>query len=273
MIATSNRWAVTRFGRLAYRIQGRASDAPPLVLLHRFRGTMNHWDPALLHALGRRREVITFDSAGIGVSEGTTPDSFEGMAEVGLSLIDALELKQVDLLGWSIGGFVAAEMTLARPSLVRRLVIAGSGPGDQTEGPAPHPKVPEIATKPTSDDEDFLFLFNANSPTSRAAGIASLERIKAAAFEHREVRAESFMRQLKAIQSWGGVRSRLKSLTLPMLITNGMFDVMVPAYGSYIMGFEAPNARVVLYPDSGHGFLFQYVGEFADEVDRFLKLS
>lgn len=262
-------YAQTPHGRLAYRVDG-AGDGPPLVLLQRFRGTLDDWDPALIALLSKQRKVIRVDNAGVGGSEGVVPPDLEGMADVALGFLDALELGVVDLMGWSLGGFVAQHLALKAPDRIRRLIIAGSGPGGAAEGPEPHPKVRETMAHGQNDEDDFLFLFFADSDTSRAAGRAHLARLAGVTDRVPAVTGPAFMGQLKAIGASPGVRDRLPQLALPVLVANGVRDVMIPAYRSYIISQEAPAAKLVLYPDSGHGFLFQYPEAFADEVGRFL---
>jgi pimeloyl-ACP methyl ester carboxylesterase len=259
----------TRFGRLAYRVDGPGGGVP-LILLQRFRGTLDDWDPSFVSALAAHRQVIRFDSAGIGRSHGEVPDSVAGMAAVASAFIEALGFTKVDLLGWSLGGIVAQHVALDTPHLVRRLVIAGSSPGGAAEGPEPHPRVGEVMTRPVSSEEDFLFLFFTETDTGRAAGKAHLERMKAIPDRGPAVTTESFMRQVKALTQWKGVRDRLGDLGLPVLVANGTTDVMLPAYRSYVISREAPNAKLLLYPDAGHAFLFQEIEDFVGQVDRFL---
>ncbi|WNG52007.1 alpha/beta hydrolase [Archangium minus] len=260
----------TPFGRLAYTLDGEDKGVP-LLLVQRFRGTIDDWDPRFVSALAARRRVIRFDNAGIGRSSGQVPDTIEGMAEVALAFTRALGIERADVLGWSLGGLVAQHITLAAPAWVRRLIIAGSTSGGGAEGPAQHPRVPEVMTKPVNDEEDFLFLFFTGTETGRAAGKAHLARLNAQPQRGPLVSGESFMRQVKAISRWPGVRDRLGELTQPILVANGVSDVMIPAYRSYVISQQAPNAKLVLYPDSGHAFLFQYIEEFTDEVHRFLS--
>lgn len=259
----------TPFGALAYRQDG---DGPglPLLLCQRFRGTLDDWDPAFLGPLATHRRIIRFDSAGIGGSGGSVPDTLEQMAQVPLALLDALGIAEVDLLGWSLGGFVAQHVALAAPDRVRRLIVAGSGPGGPSEGPEPHPRVREVMAHPHNGVDDFLFLFFHDSDTSRAAGRAHLDRLAQVADRVPPISGPGFVGQLKAIGSARGVRDRLGSLTMPVLVANGAHDVMIPAYRSYIISQEAPDAKLILYPDAGHAFLFQYAEEFACEVQRFL---
>ena len=260
----------TSFGRLAWREDG-PSGGLPLVLLQRFRGTMDDWDPAFIAAISRDRQVIRFDSAGIGRSEGNVPETIAGLAAVAAEFIQRLGCSQVDLLGWSLGGVVSQQFALDFPTLVRRLIVAGSSPGPVADGPQQHPRVPQIMTKPENDADDFLFLFYPGSESAVAAGRSSLARIASMPDRGPQVSAVSFMGQVKAVLSWPGVLHRAKELRLPMLVANGAHDVMLPAYRSYVLSQQAPDAKLVLYPDAGHAFLFQHIDDFAAEIDRFLE--
>jgi len=262
----------TSHARLAYRMDG-AGEALPLLLAPRFRGTMDDWDPEFIGKLGARRPVIRFDSAGIGVSDGETPDNVADMARIALAFVDALGLADFDLLGWSMGGFVALNLAIDNPTRVRRLVIAGSSPGAITGGPPPSPRVAQVAAKEVNDKEDLAFLFFAATPSSRAAGLASLARIEAASATP-AMRKEAVMGHAKAIGAWsagqGAARPRLGKLTMPTLVAGGAADVLMPAYASFVLSQEAPNAKLIIYPNAGHGFLFQYIDEFTREVNDFL---
>ncbi len=266
------RFAETRFGRLAYRIDGQG-DGVPLLLAQRYRATIDDWDPRFLAKLAADRRVIRFDNAGVGRSGGDAPDNVTAMAEVAVALLDALEVAQADLLGWSLGGYVAQMVALNAPSRVRRLVIAGSGPGGVSEGPPQHPRVREIVTKDVVDDDDLLFLFFSETEKGRRAGRKHLELIAEQATGPNVTMAAA-LRQRKAIVSWTqgqpSARTRLGELAVPTLVANGVSDVMVPAFGSYVISQEAPNARLILYPQSGHGFLYEHIDLFTDETRRFL---
>ena len=274
MSADLVRFAETSFSQIAYRIDGDV-DGIPLLLAQRYRATIDDWDPRFIAALASGRRVIRFDNAGVGRSSGSeVPDNVAAMAEVAVALIDALGLDKVDLLGWSLGGYVAQMVALNAPDRVRRLVIAGSGPGAVPEGPAQHPHVKEVVTKDVLDDEDFLFLFFPDTAEGRAAGRAHLDLIAVDATGP-AVTMSAALQQRKAIVSWTkgepSARARLAELTMPTLVANGTSDVMVPAYGSYVISQDAPNAKLVLYPRSGHAFLFQLIDAFVGEVQRFLS--
>jgi pimeloyl-ACP methyl ester carboxylesterase len=247
-MASTLRHADTRFGALAYREDGAGSGLP-LLLLQRFRGTLDDWDPDFLRRIASGRRVIRLDNAGIGGSEGAVPETLGGMAEVVVSFLDAIGLQRIDLLGWSLGGIVAQHVALSIPGRIRRLVIAGSGPGGVAEGPQPHPKVRETMAHAENGAEDFLFLFFAGSARSRAAGLAYLGRLAAVVDRVPAVSGAAFMAQLKAIAALQELRERLSELSMPVLVANGIADVMIPAYRSYVIASEAPDARLVLYPD------------------------
>lgn len=260
--------------RYAWRRYGVAGGVP-LVLVQRFRGTMDHWDPALLDRLAAHRELIVFDNAGVGLSTGTVAPDIAGAARAAAAFIDALGLAQVDLLGWSMGGAIAQRITLDRPARVRRLVLAGTGPGGVPDAPPPPAKVWQVAARPVNDDEDFLYLFYADTPTSRAAGLASLRRIdRRLSASRAAVAAASWQAQAGAIAAWGQGRdsawARLHEIRQPVLVANGAHDVMVHAYNSYAMSQRLADAQLVLYPDAGHGFLFQHAERYAADVTAFL---
>lgn len=263
-------WLNTRRGKLA-TMQDGPDGGVPLVLLQRFRGTMDDWDPAFIKVLSADRRVIRFDSAGIGRSEGRVPETIAKMAVVVAEVVEELGLGQVDVLGWSLGGVVAQQLALDAPHLIRRLIVAGSSPGGITDGPQPHPRVPQVMSHSVNDAADFLFLFYPESETSVAAGKASLNRIAEQSHVGPAVTAEAFMAQIKAISTWPGVLHRAKELRMPVLVANGAHDVMLPAYRSYVLSQQAPDAKLILYPDAGHAFLFQEIDDFAAQIDLFLE--
>jgi pimeloyl-ACP methyl ester carboxylesterase len=258
----------------AYRTFG-APSAVPLLLCQRFRGTMDDWDPLFLDALAAARRVIIFDNAGVGRSSGESPTNIPGMADNAAAFIRALGLTHIDLLGWSMGGAIAQALTLARPALVRRLIVAGSGPGGIPGGRPMSDLVIQTATKPVNEDEDYLFLFFDGSDARRDAGRQYLSRL-----HHRAeppsppTRMETIRAMAVALRDWragqNSAFSRLADLRQPTLVANGVHDVMVGAYDSFVMSQHLPDAELVLYSDAGHGFLFQHADRFAERVNRFL---
>jgi pimeloyl-ACP methyl ester carboxylesterase len=261
----------------AYRRLGEAStSAPPLVSFQHFRGNLDNWDPALVDPLARTREVVLFDNAGVGGSTGSVPRTVTAMAHDALSFIDALELREIDVLAFSLGGYIAQELVLIRPRLVRRLVLAGTGPQGGEEMHGFTDEIFEHGSHDQPGEEDFLTLFFARSETSIAKGREFLQRISTRA-EDRDapVAVEVRDAQLDAVTTWGipdATRlNRLAGITQPVLVANGDNDRMVGTKNSYLLAERLPNARLKIYPDAGHGFLFQYPAEFAGEVERFLN--
>ncbi|KQY10042.1 alpha/beta hydrolase [Mycobacterium sp. Root135] len=257
--------------RFHYRRFGTGGDVP-LVLCMRLRGTVDHWDPELLDALAATREVVVFDNRGTNASTGTAPTTVGGLAEGGIAFIRALGLDRVDVMGWSLGGIVAQGITLGAPELVRRLIVAGSTPAGVPDQPKPSAKVGEILTHAVNDDEDYLHLFFPETERARAAGLASLRRLDVRLdASGAAVQDDTYRGQLTAVATFAGFYDRLGELTLPVLVANGAHDVMINSHATYVMSQKLPDAKVVLYSDAGHGFLFQHVEDFAHEVDRFLR--
>jgi pimeloyl-ACP methyl ester carboxylesterase len=265
-----------RFSTYAYRDFGVTSAEPPLVLLTRFKATMDHWDPAFLDALASERRVIVFDNSGVSESTGAVPTSFAQMAEGLIDFAGALKLGEVDLLGWSIGGFVGQMVALNHPGVARRLLVLGSGPGGVPGTPQIDPRVLELMVAPENGDEDYLFLFFGHNEDGRQAGLKSLRRLDFRLSRSRaSITPEAWGRQLEAIQKWasgnGSAWSRLEEIKIPVLVANGAHDVMVRSEDSFAMVKRMKNATGVLYGDSGHAFLFQHPENFGKVVLEFLR--
>jgi pimeloyl-ACP methyl ester carboxylesterase len=261
----------------AYRRFGAPSPGVlPLVMLQHFRGNLDDWDPLLLDALASGHEVIPVDNAGVGLSSGTVPRTITEMARDAIAFTDALGLTRIDLLGFSIGGMIAQELTLLRPQLVRRLVLAGTGP---QSGELMHGWINDVAALANVADnrpEDLLALFFEITPTSQQKGQEFLQRC-AARQEGRDQPASLQARdaQFDAMTEWGipdpSRLNRLAGITQPVLIAAGDNDIMIPTGNAWLMARHLPNARVRIYPDSGHGFLFQWPEQFAELVHSFLS--
>jgi pimeloyl-ACP methyl ester carboxylesterase len=260
--------------RFAHRRLGRPGGTP-VVLLNRFRGTMDDWDPLFVDALAVARPVILFDNAGIGRSGGRAPGNVTSMSEAAAALITAVADAPVDVLGFSLGGYVAQRLALSRPGLVRRLVLAGTGPG-AGEGILPsEPQVAPLRSVPRMDRSALRALFFTASPAGERAAEKMWERTHQRPDRGPEVAPESWQRQIEAIAHWSscagdGAYAELGRLTLPVLVANGSDDVMVPTVNSFVMSQLLPDAELALYPDSGHGFLSQYAEIFAARVNEFL---
>jgi pimeloyl-ACP methyl ester carboxylesterase len=262
--------------RIAYR---RVGQGDPLVMLHRFRASMDDWDPALIDALARDREVVLFDSVGVGESSGTTPTRVEAAADIAAAVTRGLGFATADFLGWSLGGMVGQALALRHPEIVRKLVLAGTTP------PAGTPEVitssPEwggVAAKPTITADDLLYLFFPADPKGVAAGRASLQRtsVRRSAVEIKTTQA-TMGAQYQAIVSFyqdeGAIFPALKTIGAPTLVVNGDADGAFPAIDSIVLAREIPGATLILYPEAGHGFLFQLPERFAADVHTFLTVS
>jgi pimeloyl-ACP methyl ester carboxylesterase len=258
------------------RFGNEATAAPALVLLQHFRGNLDSWDPALVDRLARDREVILVNNRGVGASTGVVPENVTIMARDALAFIDALGLRQIDLLGFSLGGFVAQELALLRPRLVRRLVLAGTAPQG---GPDLHRWSDEVYALATADEpgaENLLGLFFSRSEESRAKGMESIARL----FQREVDRDEptdlaTRDAQLAAITAWGipdeSKLNRLAGITQPALVANGDDDTMMRTQNSHLLAERLPDAELRIYPDANHGFLNQYPELFADDVNAFLE--
>jgi pimeloyl-ACP methyl ester carboxylesterase len=262
--------------RFAYRRFG-AGPGAPLLLVQFFMGNLDGFDPAVTDALAAGREVILFDNAGVGLSTGTAPATIAGMARDAGALADALGLAQIDVFGHSMGGHVAQQLTIDRPGLVRRLVLAGTGPRGGEGMRERKPEVSALFTaKPEPRDLMWLPVFFAPSPASQAAGRRYLDRIRGRRADDRDVpvSAATITAHLAARAEWGlqlaDGFAYLQAITQPVLVVNGHADIIVPTVNSYLLQQNLPDAELVLYPDSGHGAHFQYPGRFTRQVTEFL---
>jgi pimeloyl-ACP methyl ester carboxylesterase len=238
-------------------------------------GTLDDHDPALSDAFAIDREVILFDNAGVASSSGTVPDTIEAMAGDAIGFTDALGLETIDVVGHSMGGLVAQEVALARPDLVRRLVLVGTGPrGGEGIGALPA-WVAELFTRKYERQEDmWLPILFAPTDTSQAAGRAYVERIIARADRDAPVSDQSIAAQGAALAVYGAAKdpryTHLKGLRLPVLVVNGADDIVIPTINSYILQQFLPDAELILYPDAGHGAHFQYHELFVRQARIFL---
>jgi len=259
----------------AYRDTGGA-DAAALVLLQHFRGNLDNWDPALIDALASARRVITVDNAGVGGSTGTTPDTVEQMARDAIAFLAAMDLGQVDLLGFSIGSFVAQQVALTRPAIVRRLVLASAAPQGAAGMHGWAPEIIGAVGTPVTSPEAYLGVFFARSSSSLAAGQEAMRRIYART-EDRDAATSWATReaQYDAVCTWGipnhALLQRLSCLEMPVFVANGDSDPMILPHYSYLLAGLIPQASVKIYPDAAHGFLFQHHAEFAADVEAFLR--
>jgi pimeloyl-ACP methyl ester carboxylesterase len=248
----------------------------PLVMLQHFRGNLDDWDPALIDALASGRRVVTFDNVGVAATTGTTPSSIGQMGRDAIEFITALGVEQVDLLGFSIGSFVAQEVTLIRPSLVRRLILASSAPKGATGMHGWAPEVIQAVGGRRPNPDGKLAVFYTQSPASRGAGEQSLKRIFARVEDRDEPTSwQTRLAQYDAVCEWGipdhVLLQRVAAIEMPVFVASGDSDPMILPQYSYLLAGLIPGAEVKIYPDSAHGFLFQHHECFAADVESFLS--
>src|SRR5258705_7301345 len=263
--------------RFAYRRFGQEGVTPLLCMQH-VRGGMDHWDPSVTDGFAKNRPVILFDNAGVASSSGETPDTIDAMAEHAADFVGALGISQIDLLGFSIGGYIAQTLTIRHPELIRRLILVGTGP--RAGEPPQDPKYGEYGalTDPKTGQspiETFLYLFFRPTETSQAAGKMFWAR-RHARKEDVDVStsAQTMAAQRAAITEWRQPRgerfAELKAINQPTLVVNGHNDLMVPTINSFSLSQNIPNAQLIIYPDAGHGALFQVPALFVAHAEMFL---
>jgi pimeloyl-ACP methyl ester carboxylesterase len=266
----------TRLETYAYRRFG-SGGAPPLVFLQHFTGTLDNWDPAVTDELAGSREVILFESAGVGRSTGEVPVTIDGMAAHLLAFTDALGLTEIDLLGFSLGGMVAQQVALERPSLVRRMLLVGTAPaGGEDIMHLEKPELSRILGDPSLSGYQVLVkLFFTESESSQAAGQAFVSRLAARTEDREPLSGPNVAQaQIAAFRAWERVDGErfgeLRRITQPCLVVNGKLDTMIPVRNSYLLAEHLPDATLLIYPDAGHGSLFQFHDSFVQHAKLFL---
>jgi len=256
----------------AYRELGPKGGVPVVFFVH-LAATLDNWDPRIVDPIAEKRHVITFDQRGVGASTGTVPDTIEEAADHAYELIAALGFEEIDIFSFSMGGFIAQDLILEHPGLVRRLVLTGTGP----RGGKDIEKVAGVtyrdilrATLTRSDPKEFLF-FNRDA-AGKSAAKAFVKRLQERTIDRdRPATIKALRTQLKAIQKYGrSAPSDLSALTLPTLIANGDHDRMVPTALSEDLHRRIKGSQLIIYPNSGHGGIFQFHEKFAPVAADFL---
>jgi pimeloyl-ACP methyl ester carboxylesterase len=259
----------------AYRRWGNdTTGQPPLFLLQHFRGGMDHWDPLMTDGLAAGREVILFNGRGVASSSGQPRARIELMADDAAAAIRQLGLRQVDVLGFSLGGFVAQDLTRRHPDLVRKLMLLGTGP--RGGNPDSDPGMLEAASRPVPIVEDFLFLFFGRSEAAKQAGRAFWQRRHLRPDQDppsspavMQAQIEAHMHYLPKLDV-AAPYAHLRGIRQPTFILNGINDVMVPTINSWYMVQNIPNAQLLIYPDAGHAAQFQCPERFLQHAIQFL---
>jgi pimeloyl-ACP methyl ester carboxylesterase len=257
----------------AYRELG-ASDGVPVIFLTHLAAVLDNWDPRVVDGIAARHRVITFDNLGVGATGGSTPKTVEEMAHDAVAFIRALGFERVDLFGFSLGGMIAQAIALEEPQLVRKMILAGTGPagGDGIE------KVTRISYLDIGrglltrrDPKEFLFF--TRTPNGRGAAKEFLARLEERTNDRdKAISVRSFRAQLKAIHRWGQQEpADLSSIHEPVLVVNGESDRMVPTKNTVDLDRRLPNSELVVYPDAGHGGVFQFHQDFVKRALEFLR--
>jgi pimeloyl-ACP methyl ester carboxylesterase len=273
--AASSSQRVTGGNEIEYAYRDLGAGEVPLVLLQHFRGNLDNWDPALVDALAARRRLVAFDNAGVGATSGRTPNTVEAMAHDAIAFLEAMDLRRVDLLGFSLGSFVAQEIALIRPDLLRRVVLASSAPQGAAGMHGWAPDVIGAIGGREPNPEGYLDVFFARTETSREAGRQAAARIFGRTTDRDEPTTwQTRQAQYDAVCAWGipdhSLLQRVAAIELPVFVANGDSDPMILPRYSHLLAGLLPKARITIYPDSAHGFLFQHHAQFAADVNAFL---
>jgi pimeloyl-ACP methyl ester carboxylesterase len=257
----------------AYRELGPTGGIPVIFFVH-LAATLDNWDPRIIDPIAEQHHVIAFDNRGVGASTGQVPDSIEAMADDAYAFIRALGFDTVDIFAFSLGGMVAQALVIKHPELVRRLILTGTGPAggkdiDKVAGTTYWDMLRAALTR--SDPKEFLF-FNRNA-TGKAAGRAFVRRLEERTVDRdAKISVRAFRTQLGAIQKWGrSAPADLSKISQPTLIANGDNDRMVPSILSQDLHRRIPGSELIVYPDSGHGGIFQFHDQFAPVAVEFLN--
>ncbi|WP_416760004.1 alpha/beta fold hydrolase [Roseateles sp. So40a] len=258
----------------SYRELGQQNGGTPVILLAHLAAVLDNWDPRVVDGLAAKHHVIAFDNRGVGSSTGKPADTIEQMADDAIRFIRAKGFKQVDLFGFSMGGMISQEIVLKEPQLVRRMILAGTGPagGDGISAVAGVANQDLIRAKLTGQDPK-QYLFFTRSPNGIEAGKAFLGRLQERTDDRdAEIAIWTYVSQLQALSAWGQKRpADLSVIKQPVLVVNGDDDRMVPARNSLDLAKRLPNAQLVIYPDAGHGGIFQYHKDFVPKALAFLS--
>ena len=274
------RWenAPTRFvdvggTKFAYRELG-PDTGNPVIFLNHLAAELDRWDPRVVDGIAAKHRVIVFDNRGVGASEGTAPNSVAAMARDAIAFIRALDFEQVDLLGFSLGGFISQVIALEEPRLVRKVILAGTGPaGGVGIDKVTRITILDMIKAALTFKHPEYYLFFTSTANGRAAARDFLKRLNERTVDRdKPVSIKAFREQLKAIHAWGlQAPDDLSRIHHPVLVANGDHDRMVPSSNSVDLARRLPNAELVIYEDAGHGGIFQYHEEFVKKALTFLE--
>jgi len=257
----------------AYREFGTNKGGTPVIFLNHLAAVLDNWDPRIVDGIAAKHHVVAFDNRGVGASTGTPAKTIEQMADDAIMFIKAKGFKQVDLFGFSMGGMIAQEIVLKEPHLVRKLILAGTGPAgglgiSTVAGVANYDLL--RATLTGQDPKQFLFF--TRTPNGVAAGKAFLQRLQERTDDRdKKIAVGAYLAQLQALRAWGEKHpADLSLIKQPSFVVNGDDDRMVPTINTYDLAKRLPNSELIVYPDAGHGGIFQYHKDFVPKALAFL---
>lgn len=257
----------------AYRELGKQNGGTPVVFLVHLAAVLDNWDPRIMDGFAAKHHVIAFDNRGIGASSGTPSNSMEQMADDAIAFIKAMGLQQVDLLGFSMGGMIAQEIVLKEPQLIRKMILAGTGPAggegiSSVAGVANYDLLRGLLTG--QDPKQYLFFTRTSKGIE--AGKAFLARLLERTEQRdKDISVSAYIAQLQALRAWGQKSpADLSVVKQPVLVVNGDDDRMVPTFNTHDLARRLPNSKLIIYPDAGHGGIFQFHADFVSSALAFL---
>lgn len=257
----------------AYREYGQHNGGTPVIFLNHLAAVLDNWDPRIIDGIAAKHHVVVFDNRGVGASTGKPAKSIEQMADDAITFIQAKGFKQVDLFGFSMGGMISQEIVLKQPSLIRKMILSGTGPaggtGISTVGRVSNwDLVRGLATR----QDPKVYLFFTRTDNGKAAAKAFVQRINERTENRdKEITISAYRAQLKALKKWGNKKSAdLSIIQQPVLVANGDHDRMVPTVNTYDLAKRLPNSALIIYPDAGHGGIFQFHQDFVKQSLTFL---
>lgn len=257
----------------AYREYGQQNGGTPIIFLNHLAAVLDNWDPRIIDGIAAKHHVVVFDNRGVGASTGEPAKSIEQMADDTITFIQAKGFKKVDLFGFSMGGMISQEIVLKQPQLIRKMILSGTGPaggtGISTVGRVSNwDLVRGMATR----QDPKVYLFFTRTENGKAAAKAFVQRINERTENRdKEIMLSAYRAQLKALKKWGSKKpADLSVIQQPVLVANGDHDRMVPTVNTYDLAKRLPNSSLIIYPDAGHGGIFQFHQDFVKQSLTFL---
>ena len=273
-ITTANQYITVGGNQIAYRELSKGKSEMPLVMLVHLAAVLDNWDPKLLDLIAQEHHVIVMDLPGVGASQGKVADTIPGMAAQTVEIIKALGYDKINLLGLSMGGMIAQEIVRLEGNLVNRLILAGTGPRGGVEMDKVTGKTFRFMFKGALhrvDPKRYIFYNHDEQGSVEARKVLGRMGMRKKEDSDKEMNIPGFLTQLKAIKRWGkDAQDSLEFITQPTLIVNGDNDLQVPTANSYEMHEKIAGSKLIIYPNAGHGAIFQYAEEFSKELLAFL---